>query len=154
MSGDKSCSSSGIFAKCLRALIIAALWLSKSSLVLPVIIVPSASSIAEQGTPVFACFSTAYLYASLFSGVIFKVFIKIRIFSDSTASRLFLLSFSSALKYLLIISCLDASLHASSSEIAKPTIFIPISVGDLYGDSSIIFSNKVLSTGNTSISRL
>ena len=58
VSGSKSLMSSGIFAKCLSAFNIQALWLSNNSVVLPVIIVPSSSSIEEQGTPVNLHFSS------------------------------------------------------------------------------------------------
>ena len=59
------------------------------------------------------------------------------------------------LKYLLIISCLDASLTASSSYIPNPTLLTPISVGDWNIDSSpVIFSIIFLRTGNNSKSLL
>ena len=53
-----------------------------------------------------------------------------------------------------LLSSLAARHTISSSMMQLPAIFTPISVGDLYGDSPIIFSNIALSTGNISTSRL
>ena len=53
-----------------------------------------------------------------------------------------------------MISCFAASWHTSSSTIAAPAMFTPMSVGDLYGVVPVTFSSSADSSGNTSTSRL
>ena len=76
------------------------------------------------------------------------------ILSDSSGSSWSRLSSTRAAYQRRITSCREAARHTASSEMQDPTMLTPMSVGDLYGDSPRIRSNRRFSTGKISTSRL
>ena len=122
--------------------------------VFPVTTLPSGSCIAPAGFPVVSAFNSAAERAGERLAVIPALLMSISILLSPQSSTPVLFCSTAAEKYLRTISLLDASRHASSSTIAYPAIFTPISVGLLYGLSPAIFSIIERNTGNISTSRL